>query len=220
MTGDSDKLFVVYRHICPNGKMYIGVCQNPSRRWRPILYKGCRRFSLAIDEFGWENIKHEIIANDLNEDQAYTLERQLIRECKSDNEQYGYNISAGGKNNTQTEESRILISQSLKAHYSDENARQKLSQARLGHYVSVETKRKLSNAANARCGTLQGKQQLAAALKKSNAVRSKRIICVDTNEEYESAADAWRKTGINKGNIASVCSGKRKTAGGYEWRYV
>ncbi len=31
--------------------------------------------------------------------------------------------------------------------------------------------------------------------------------------------EAERKTGINDGNIASVCKEKRKTAGGYIWKY-
>ena len=37
--------------------------------------------------------------------------------------------------------------------------------------------------------------------------------------EYESAAEAARQTNINSGTIRGVCQGKRKTAGGYIWRY-
>lgn len=37
--------------------------------------------------------------------------------------------------------------------------------------------------------------------------------------EYESAADAHRKTGICRQNISKCCSGTLKTAGGYCWRY-
>lgn len=35
--------------------------------------------------------------------------------------------------------------------------------------------------------------------------------------EYESMSEAERQTGINHRNISMVCSGKRKTAGGYKW---
>lgn len=37
--------------------------------------------------------------------------------------------------------------------------------------------------------------------------------------EYESAREASRKTGINYGNIASVLTGKRISAGGYRWKH-
>lgn len=36
---------------------------------------------------------------------------------------------------------------------------------------------------------------------------------------YESAAEAMRQTGINNRGISLVCNGKRKTAGGYIWRF-
>lgn len=37
--------------------------------------------------------------------------------------------------------------------------------------------------------------------------------------EYNSLTEASEITGINRGNIGSVCQGKRKTAGGYNWKY-
>lgn len=36
---------------------------------------------------------------------------------------------------------------------------------------------------------------------------------------YESAAEAGRQTGINSKGISLVCTGKRKTAGGFIWRF-
>lgn len=47
----------------------------------------------------------------------------------------------------------------------------------------------------------------------------RKIICIETNQEYESAADAFRKTGIAACNILRVCSGKRKTAGKLHWKF-
>jgi len=48
------------------------------------------------------------------------------------------------------------------------------------------------------------------------------MINAATNEViklFDSLADAGRETGINPANITSVCSGQRKKAGGYKWRY-
>ena len=46
---------------------------------------------------------------------------------------------------------------------------------------------------------------------------SKPVICVETNQEYKSASEAERITKIK--HISSTCNGKRKTAGGYHWKY-
>lgn len=48
----------------------------------------------------------------------------------------------------------------------------------------------------------------------------KRIICIDTGEEFESFADASRKTGLNRSKIVSVCTGHRNKTGGLRFRYA
>ena len=50
--------------------------------------------------------------------------------------------------------------------------------------------------------------------------QSKKVICVETGEIYQSSGEAERKTGICGRNIRSACSGKYKTAGGYRWKWV
>ena len=37
---------------------------------------------------------------------------------------------------------------------------------------------------------------------------------------FFAAIEAMRKTGVNQGDIIKACKGKRKTAGGYRWRYA
>lgn len=49
---------------------------------------------------------------------------------------------------------------------------------------------------------------------------SKKVLCVETEEVFESAHEASRKTGLNRGNISSACLGIHKTAGGYHWKFV
>lgn len=48
----------------------------------------------------------------------------------------------------------------------------------------------------------------------------KRVICVELNETFASEMEAGRKLNIDNANIGGVCKGKRKTAGGYHWKYV
>ena len=53
---------------------------------------------------------------------------------------------------------------------------------------------------------------------KNRKDRSKKILCIETGEIFESMSEAERKTGIYHGNISQVCLGKRKTAGRFHWR--
>ena len=52
--------YSVYMHTTPSGKRYIGItCQDPKIRWgNGYNYKKQPYFSNAINEFGWNNIKH------------------------------------------------------------------------------------------------------------------------------------------------------------------
>lgn len=46
------------------------------------------------------------------------------------------------------------------------------------------------------------------------------IICIETGELFVSTRDAWRKKGVNYCHISECASGKRKSAGGFKWRYA
>lgn len=48
---------------------------------------------------------------------------------------------------------------------------------------------------------------------------SRPVICIETGKEYYGGQDAMNKTGIDKANINKCCSKKRKTAGGFHWKY-
>lgn len=49
---------------------------------------------------------------------------------------------------------------------------------------------------------------------------SKPIFCVELSKIFSSTAEACRITGIYHQNITKCLKGKRKSAGGYHWRYV
>ena len=48
----------------------------------------------------------------------------------------------------------------------------------------------------------------------------KSVVCVETGEKFNSIIEASGKLNICDSNIASVCKGKRKTAGGHHWKYI
>lgn len=92
-----DNNYSVYIHKFPNNKVYVGLTkQNPTTRWG-IDGKNYKKQNVYkyILEFGWDNIEHIIVKNNLSEDEAAELEKELI--LKYDSVNNGYNITYGGE---------------------------------------------------------------------------------------------------------------------------
>ena len=118
--------YKVYAHINKtNGKIYVGItCKNLKQRWRNGKgYNGY--FSRAIDKYGWDGFEHELIASGLTKQEACNFEILLIKELRSNNSKYGYNISIGGENGRKgvklSKEARRKMSLSRIGKYSGEN---------------------------------------------------------------------------------------------------
>ena len=109
-----------------------------------------------------------------------------------------------------TEESRRKMSEAHKGRppwcaglkLTDEH-KAKLSMVRMGHAVTEET---------------------IAKWRKSNQFRMRPVEQIDVFTgrviaRFDSASDAFRGTGVDSSSISKCCLGKRKMAGGFEWRY-
>lgn len=150
--------YTVYKHICPNSKIYIGITQQePNKRWLNGLgYQTQRLFSKAIKKYGWQNIEHVILFTGLTREEAESIEIELISEYKSDIPKYGYNLDKGGKTaGKMSEETKRIIGEKAKIRMtgrklSEETKRrigEKSKGNTYGRNASEETRRKLSNAA-------------------------------------------------------------------------
>ena len=109
--------YCVYIHTASNGKRYIGITkQAPERRWRNGLgYRRNKHFFSAIIKYGWDNITHEIYAENLNQKSAEKIERELIKKYQSKDKMHGYNHTDGGDGTrgfSPSEESRTKMSKS------------------------------------------------------------------------------------------------------------
>ena len=91
--------YTVYMHITPSNKRYVGItCRNPKYRWNNGKgYKSNKHFYSAIDKYGWENIEHIILFENLSKEDAEEKEIELIKMYRSSDREYGYNIEKGGK---------------------------------------------------------------------------------------------------------------------------
>lgn len=47
----------------------------------------------------------------------------------------------------------------------------------------------------------------------------KPVVCVESNREYSSAFQASKQERIDSSQITACCRGRRKSAGGYHWKY-
>lgn len=94
------KQFSVYKHTnLINGKVYIGITsKQPEQRWRNGLgYMGQGYFWKAIKKYSWDNFKHEVLLTELTQEEACDKEIELISFYKSNNSNFGYNLSSGGE---------------------------------------------------------------------------------------------------------------------------
>lgn len=196
-------MYKVYIHTFPNGKHYVGITQQkPEKRWHyGAGYSGQPYVYNAIKKYGWENIYHSIIYDDLTKEEAEEKEITLIALLKSNQRDYGYNVANGGQcRGTMSEESR-----------------KKLSKSRKGINFSESHLKKISDSHK---GIIPTKEQNFKNM--MNSPKRKPVVCVETNVKYNSIREAGRKTGFNPRIIAAICKGEygRKTTGGYSWKYV
>lgn len=85
-------LYCVYIHTFPNKKVYIGMTKNTDKRWNNGLgYKDNKEMFEDIILFGWNNIEHEIIQDNLTYENAFELEQNKIKQYKSNKSEFGYN---------------------------------------------------------------------------------------------------------------------------------
>ncbi len=113
-----DKKYIVYKHTSPNGKVYIGITgKTAEERWQNGRgYKANKHFYNAIKKYGWDNIKHEILYQNLKAEEAYKIEKELIKKYQSNNLKNGYNKSIGG------EKTSLGCKQPLEANLKRSNA--------------------------------------------------------------------------------------------------
>lgn len=77
-----DKKWCVYHHIFPNGMRYIGITNDINRRWREGFgYQTQPKVFSQIVRYGWINIKHLILFDNLSQEEAKAKESALIAEA-------------------------------------------------------------------------------------------------------------------------------------------
>jgi group I intron endonuclease len=237
--------YIVYAHINKtNGKIYIGItCRKPKRRWgsNGNGYKQHPYFYNAIQKYSWENFEHEIIASNLTKQEAENFEKLLISKIPKEE---SYNVTAGGEGTVgyrHTEDAKQRISEAHKGKIVSDETRKKLSEAGMGKIISEEAKKKMSKARKGNKFSEETKKNMSEAgkgrifsekhkrklsevkkgirnLKNSKTVNQYDLAC-NFIKEWSCMSEAERILNISRGKISETCKGKRKTAGGFKWKY-
>ena len=142
-----------------NGKKYIGITsQKPTNRWRNGAgYDKQPRFFAAIQKYGWDGFRHEILFTGLTQEEAERLEVELITKYETLNEEKGYNLSPGGVVFMPTESTKAKQSAARMGWTPSEETRQKMSDAKRGKPLSAEHRAHLSEAQRGRVSPNKGK---------------------------------------------------------------
>lgn len=231
-----DYKYTLYRHVAPNGKMYVGITsKKPEYRWENGNgYKANQHFTRAIQKYGWDNFKHEILLTNLSEEDAKLAEELCILSWDLMNPEKGYNKNSGGTINVHvSDDTKKKISQAMKERWKSDTYRAWFIDIHTGeknhmygkHHTTetkLELSKKLSGKNSPRYGTHLTNEQKKAI---SNNAKPKRPVVQLSKEDnkviesFESIHDAARKHNINPSHIWRCCTGKRKSTGGYRWMY-
>ena len=97
----SERLYEVYKHTAPDGRAYVGITRvGVEKRWQNGNgYKKNQYFWRYIQKYGWDSLKHEVLANGLSEEEAVNMERELIEKWDLTNKDKGFNLDLGGSTN-------------------------------------------------------------------------------------------------------------------------
>lgn len=199
-------MYCVYRHICPNGKVYVGITsKKPEHRWaNGNGYRPNKHFFAAIQKYGWGKISHEIVVRNTDKETACAVEKALIALHKSNNPAHGYNNSAGGENPNEghkaTAEEIAKRVASIKGLKMSKQAKENISKAKKGKPNGLE----------GRLGEQSQKAGRVFQIEES----TNEIVAV-----YFGFNEMSRETGYAKTPVKEAANGKRRRAYGYIWKY-
>lgn len=193
-------MYTVYCHRNKiNDKCYIGITKKkPERRWQNGTgYKNSVCFYNAIKKHGWYNFAHEILYTNLTKKEAEEKEVLIIREWRTNERAFGYNIEGGGNLGKEVSE-ETRKKQSLSAKQRVEELGAPMAGKAYTNDEKIKMKQACSHRAKAVCQFSIDGLKLAT---------------------FNSVSDAAVFVNGNKSPIIKCCKGNAHTAYGFVWRY-
>lgn len=197
-----------------NGKIYIGITNDIKKRWREHRYNATvnvrhSKFYLAIRKHGIDNFNLEVIYCSLFRDDVEQKEIDFIREYKTTDINFGYNITDGGRSPLMPLDVVEKIAAANRGKKRSVETRQKLSAIGMGRVVPAEVRAKISATEKGRIFSAETKKKISEAQsfirvvstpEGIEVVHSLRQFCKTHNLNYYSAAHSFKKHVTNKSN--------------------
>lgn len=227
------KEYCVYVHTNKaNGKRYVGItCQNPEDRWKAgSPYRRCPYFYKAIQKYGWDGFAHDVLWDGLTRDDAIEWERLLIREWKCTDSRYGYNIALGGEGNEMySPQMKKKMSESAIKRNQDPIKFANICEGNRRRWKRREKHEKTAKGLNSYYSANPDRRKQISKERKQffidhpekKKTRKVNQYSLDGTfvQAWNNMTEAGKEYGTSSQNISAVCAGRRKTAGGYVWRY-
>ena len=188
-----------------NGKSYIGQTKRDLDTRKKEHLKHGYALHNALVKYGMDNFEWSILEEC---DDSMLNDREVFWIDFYKTYQNGYNETSGGENTENLDKWRKNHQEEFKQH-----CLKNLQKAQQYHKEHKE----------------EHLLQLASVREKGLDKIKRKVLCVELNKIFNSLADAerWSESVNNPNNrkaahqhISKVCTGKRKTCGGYHWQYV
>ncbi len=187
-------------------------------------YRGsCPHFWSSIQKYGWDNFSHDIVASGLTKEAACDMEIQLIKDLKTQDREYGYNVMPGGECPAMPDEVKRKLSNALMGnknglgHPCTEGKKKKISDAQKGRRFTAEHRAAISAA---KLGVPHESPSDETKKKISDSHKKKPVYCVDLDIVYPSIQECARQLGIGATTVCACCKGRVRSAGGHRFEYA
>ena len=218
-----------------NGKFYIGQSVDIKRRFyehKKLNREVRSNIKKAIKKYGLENFYFEVL-EECSPEMLNEKEIFYIKTLKPE-----YNICEGGtglKGYKLDEKTIQKIKIKNKLNWENKSFEEKnkiiknnLTGPKKNHKVSLKTREKL------RLHNLNKKQSIEAIEKRKKTIENKKkngyvqlnlshkkqVLCIETKQIFNSIKEASEILKINSSSISLVAKGKRKSCGGYRFKYL
>lgn len=217
-----------------NGRQYVGASNNIKRRYSEHISPKRRNIPFAIykafKKYGIENFKFEVL--EIVEDLSILFEKEI---AWIDILKPRYNQNKGGLGNLgmQVKESvKSVLREKAKAQWNSKTEEEKkmhiknnLTGPKEGYVMPEEQKQKLRELQIGKKWTEATREKVSEAQKismKGNRNGNKKVSSMINGvvvKTYNSLVEASKDINRHPSTITGVLKGKRKHAGGFEWKY-
>ena len=200
--------YSVYKHTSPSGKVYIGITKyKPEWRWNHGKgYHGGKQpaISHAIEKYGWDNIKHEILFTNLSYEKASKFEIHLIAFYKMLG--ISYNIAAGGGG--------AFGNKSMLGKHHSEESKRRMSEQRRGKRTGKDNP--MYGKRGELCPMYGRRGNRSPLIKKVyQYTKTGKLV-----REWNSIVEVNSKLGYTRTTISAACNGRVPSAFGYKWSHL